>query len=185
MIETQEVSKSYGTSQALRALTLTVNPGEVLGLLGPNGAGKTTTIHRRVGFLKPDSRSAMIEGIDIVKNPDGARSRLRYVPKNAALVGLKFQKDALTKKIVASGLAPEAINRRVATSINAKALVLDEPTSGLDPHASHELSMLVRKVADEGTTGLMKSSISSEQRNPATGWLSRTRKIRERNTRVV
>ncbi|MDC0853026.1 ABC transporter ATP-binding protein [Planctomycetota bacterium] len=186
MIESQEVSKSYGTTQALRALTLTVKPGEVLGLLGPNGAGKTTTIHLLAGFLKPDSGSVMIDGIDVVKNPDGARSRLGYIPENvalypflsalenlhhfSALAGLKFQKDELTKKLVASGLAPEAINRRVstfskgmrqkvgiaiATSKNAKALVLDEPASGLDPHASHELSMLVRKVADEGAAVLM------------------------------
>ena len=186
MIETREVRKSYGTTQALDALTLTVNPGEVLGLLGPNGAGKTTTIHLLAGFLQPDSGSVISDGIDVVKNPDGARGRLGYIPENvalypflsamenlqhfSALAGLKFRRDELAKKLVTSGLASDAIHRPVstfskgmrqkvgiaiATSKEAKALVLDEPASGLDPHASHELSMLVRKVADEGAAVLM------------------------------
>lgn len=186
MIETREVSKSYGTTQALHALTLTVPPGEVLGLLGPNGAGKTTTIHLLAGFFQPDSGSVIIDGVDVVKNPDSARSRLGYIPENvalypflsamenlqhfSALAGLKFPRDELVKKLVASGLASDAIHRPVstfskgmrqkvgiaiATSKQAKALVLDEPASGLDPHASHELSMLVRKVADEGAAVLM------------------------------
>jgi ABC-2 type transport system ATP-binding protein len=186
MIATQAVSKSYGSTKALQALTLTVQPGEVLGLLGPNGAGKTTTIHLLAGFLKPDSGSVIIDGIDVVKNPDEARSRLGYIPENVALypfltpmenlqhfsslAGLKISREEMAKKLVTCGLAPEAIHRRVstfskgmrqkvgiaiATSKNARALILDEPASGLDPHASHELSMLVRKVADEGAAVLM------------------------------
>ena len=186
MIATQAVSKSYGSTKALQALTLTVEPGEVLGLLGPNGAGKTTTIHLLAGFLKPDSGSVVIDGVDVVKNPDEARSRLGYIPENVALypflsamenlqhfsslAGLKSPRDEMARKLVHCGLAPEAIHRRVstfskgmrqkvgiaiATSKNARALILDEPASGLDPHASHELSMLVRKVADEGAAVLM------------------------------
>lgn len=186
MIATQAVSKSYGSTKALQALTLTVEPGEVLGLLGPNGAGKTTTIHLLAGFLKPDSGSVVIDGVDVVKNPDEARSRLGYIPENVALypflsamenlqhfsslAGLKIPRDEMARKLVHCGLAPEAIHRRVstfskgmrqkvgiaiATSKNARALILDEPASGLDPHASHELSMLVRKVADEGAAVLM------------------------------
>ena len=85
MIATQAVSKSYGSTKALQALTLTVKPGEVLGLLGPNGAGKTTTIHLLAGFLKPDSGSVVIDGVDVVKKPDEARSRLGYIPENVAL----------------------------------------------------------------------------------------------------
>ncbi len=87
-----------------------------------------------------------------------------------ALAGLKFSKDELAQRLTAAGLASEAVDRRVstfskgmrqkvgiaiATSKQAKALVLDEPASGLDPQASHELSALVRKVADEGASVLM------------------------------
>ncbi len=186
MIEAKKVSKSYGTTKALHSLTLKVSPGEVLGLLGPNGAGKTTAIHLMAGFLKPDAGSVLIDGIDVVKNPDEARTRLGYIPENVALypflsaienlehfsslAGLKFSREELTKILESSGLAPEAIHRRVstfskgmrqkvgiaiATSKNAKVLVLDEPASGLDPHASHELSMLVCKVAEAGAAVLM------------------------------
>ena len=88
----------------------------------------------------------------------------------SSLAGLKIPRDEMARKLVHCGLAPEAIHRRVstfskgmrqkvgiaiATSKNARALILDEPASGLDPHASHELSMLVRKVADEGAAVLM------------------------------
>ena len=186
MIVIEKASKSYGTTHALQSLSLTVEPGEVLGLLGPNGAGKTTTIHLLAGFLQADGGSVTIDGIDVSKEPDKARERLGYIPENVslypfltafenlqhfcALAGLEFPKEELKERLVAAGLAEDAIGRRVstfskgmrqkvgiaiATSKKAKALILDEPASGLDPHASHELSMLVRKVADEGAAVLM------------------------------
>lgn len=186
MIVAEKVSKTFGTTAALQSLSLQVSPGEVLGLLGPNGAGKTTTIHLLVGFLQPDSGSVTIDGVDVVKDPDEARRRLGYISENvalypflsarenlkhfAALAGLKFTKTELAEKLVAAGLAADAVDRRVstfskgmrqkvgiaiATSKRAKAMVLDEPASGLDPHASHELSVLVRQVANEGASVLM------------------------------
>lgn len=87
-----------------------------------------------------------------------------------ALGGQRFSKAELKQQLEAAGLAAEAVGRRVstfskgmrqkvgiaiATSKQAKALVLDEPASGLDPHASHELSMLVRRVANDGAAVLM------------------------------
>ncbi|MFT6363477.1 MAG: ABC-2 type transport system ATP-binding protein [Planctomycetota bacterium] len=186
MIEIQEACKTYGPTKALQSLTLTVNPGEVLGLLGPNGAGKTTTIHILAGFIQPDSGSVVIDGVDVVKDPDGARRRIGYIPENvalypflsasenlihfAALAEIEFSASEATERLVHAGLASDAIHRRVSTfskgmrqkvgiaianSKGAKALILDEPASGLDPHASHELSMLVRKAADDGAAVLM------------------------------
>lgn len=88
----------------------------------------------------------------------------------SALAGLAFSRAELADRLHAAGLATDAVDRRVstfskgmrqkvgiaiATSKNAKAVVLDEPASGLDPHASHELSVLVRRVADEGASVLM------------------------------
>lgn len=186
MIVAKKVKKDYGATKALRSLSLTVNPGEVLGLLGPNGAGKTTTIHLLAGFLQPDSGLVTIDGVDVVKDPNEARRRLGYIPENvalypfltarenlehfSALAGLRFAKAELEEQLAAAGLAAEAVDRRVstfskgmrqkvgiaiATSKKVKALVLDEPASGLDPHASHELSMLVRRVANDGAAVLM------------------------------
>src|SRR6202167_4623943 len=72
------VSKQFGKYTALHPLSLTLQPGEILGFLGPNGAGKTTAIHLALGFLRPSSGGGSLLG-----KPFGdakARSRLGFVP---------------------------------------------------------------------------------------------------------
>ena len=72
------VSKQFGKHTALHPLTLSLEPGEILGFLGPNGAGKTTAIHLALGFLRPSSGSGSLLG-----KPFGdaeARARLGFVP---------------------------------------------------------------------------------------------------------
>jgi ABC-2 type transport system ATP-binding protein len=72
------VSKQFGKYTALHPLTLSLEPGEILGFLGPNGAGKTTAIHLALGFLRPSSGSGSLLG-----KPFGdaeARARLGFVP---------------------------------------------------------------------------------------------------------
>jgi ABC-2 type transport system ATP-binding protein len=96
MIELSGLSKSYnkGRIQAVKNLSLSVKKGELFGFLGPNGAGKTTTIKMMVGLLKPDSGSARIGGIDVRKNPLGAKSIFGYCPDEPALydkmTGIRF-----------------------------------------------------------------------------------------------
>src|SRR5271156_5089672 len=71
------ISKQFGSYTALHPLSLTLQPGEILGFLGPNGAGKTTAIHLALGFLRPSSGSGSLLG-----RPFGdaeARSRLGFV----------------------------------------------------------------------------------------------------------
>ncbi len=82
MIDIQAVSKSYdgGRNYAVRDLTLTTRPGEILGLLGPNGAGKTTTLKMITGILDPDSGRITVNGHDIVREPIAAKESFFYVP---------------------------------------------------------------------------------------------------------
>ncbi|MGD8245301.1 MAG: ATP-binding cassette domain-containing protein, partial [Anaerolineae bacterium] len=54
MIDVKQVTKSYGPIEALRGVSFSIAPGEIVGLLGPNGAGKTTTIKILTGSLQPD-----------------------------------------------------------------------------------------------------------------------------------
>ena len=78
VIEITDLSKSYGSVQVLRGLSLRVAAGEVYGLLGPNGAGKSTLLHLILGFLKPSSGSLRVLGSS---NPDSVRPQIGYVPE--------------------------------------------------------------------------------------------------------
>ena len=80
MLKAHLLHKRYGDQVALRALELTVKPGEIYALLGPNGAGKTTTIQCFLGFLTPDGGHVTVDGIDPQVDPKGARARLAYIP---------------------------------------------------------------------------------------------------------
>jgi ABC-2 type transport system ATP-binding protein len=85
MIETENLSRSYGGRVALHRLNLQVAPGEILGFLGPNGAGKSTTVKILTGMIKPDSGRASVAGFDVVRDPLDVKKRIGYVPESAAL----------------------------------------------------------------------------------------------------
>lgn len=81
MISAIDLKKSYGQQQVLNGLSLHVNQGEVYCLLGANGAGKSTTINTFLGFLKPDSGKALINGIDVELEPLKSKPHLAYIPE--------------------------------------------------------------------------------------------------------
>jgi ABC-2 type transport system ATP-binding protein len=85
MIEIENISKSFGKKVAVDDISLTVNKGEFFGFLGPNGAGKTTTIKILTGLLRPDKGTAKIAGIDVARNPDGAKAKIGYIPDSPYL----------------------------------------------------------------------------------------------------
>ena len=85
MIETENLSREYGSRVALHPLTLRVEPGEILGFLGPNGAGKSTTVKLLTGMIKPTSGRANVAGFDVATHPLEVKRRIGYVPESAAL----------------------------------------------------------------------------------------------------
>ena len=85
MIETERLTKSYGTKVALADLDLAVHPGEILGFLGPNGAGKSTTVKILTGLIPSDRGRAVIAGYDIATHPLEAKRRIGYVPETPKL----------------------------------------------------------------------------------------------------
>lgn len=85
MIEVKNLTKSYGSVQALRGISFNIQAGEIVGLLGPNGAGKTTTIKSLTGYLQPDSGEVQIDGLDVLAQPQEVQARLGYLPENAPL----------------------------------------------------------------------------------------------------
>ncbi len=80
VVETKELTKKYGRVVALDRLTLTVARGQILGFVGPNGAGKTTTIKILVGLARPTSGSAMVAGVDCVKEARKLKRLVGYMP---------------------------------------------------------------------------------------------------------
>jgi len=86
-VEAKHLVKTYrnGEVQALNDLSLDVEEGTVLGVLGPNGAGKTTTVRILATLLKPDSGSATVAGIDVIKNPEKVREVIGLSGQYAAV----------------------------------------------------------------------------------------------------
>lgn len=85
MVEVRELQKSFGQVQALKGISFHCEPGKVTGLLGPNGAGKTTTIRILSTILKPLSGTAIVNGLDVVRESDKVRASLGVVLENTGL----------------------------------------------------------------------------------------------------
>ncbi|MHA6723186.1 ABC transporter ATP-binding protein [Sphingomonas sp. RS2018] len=124
------VGVSYGAQTVLRALSLTIAPGEIYALLGGNGAGKSTTLSVLLGFVAADHGVVAVDGIDPAADPDRARRRIAYLPENVALYdhltgrenadyllalsGEIHDHAAIGEALAAVGLQREAWDRRLS-----------------------------------------------------------------------
>ena len=187
VIETKELRKSYGTTEALRGLDLQVPRGSICGFLGRNGAGKTTTIKTLLGMAWPDGGEARVFG-----RPSGARlagveirSRTGFVSEDKDLYdGMtvaqmirftasfypRWRSDLEQRYRSAFELPGErkikTLSRGMRTKLalmlsfcrGAELLILDEPTSGLDPAMIEEvLQAIVAHVGREEMTVFFSS----------------------------
>jgi len=81
MIEVNNLVKQYGSHKAVDGISFRVEDGEILGFLGPNGAGKSTTMNIVTGYLSATAGNAVVEGYDILEEPDKAKRHIGYLPE--------------------------------------------------------------------------------------------------------
>ena len=131
MLKAVELSKNYNGATALDRLNLNIEAGEVYCLLGANGAGKTTTINLFLNFIQPDGGQALINGLDVAREPLETKKYLAYIPEQvnlyknlsglenleyfSALAGQdKYTKEELRAFLVDAGLQKDAADKRVS-----------------------------------------------------------------------
>ncbi|ROR27527.1 ABC-2 type transport system ATP-binding protein [Mobilisporobacter senegalensis] len=189
IIDIQKLTKSFGTTQALKGINLTVKQGEVHGFIGPNGAGKSTTIRILLGILRKTSGKITLLGKDPWKDAVELHRQLIYVPGDVTLWpdlsggevidllgrihgGLnvsrkkqlleRYQLDPTKKSRTYSKGNRQKVALVAAFSCDAQLYLLDEPTSGLDPLMEAIFQECVAEVKKAGKTVLLSSHILSE-----------------------
>jgi ABC-2 type transport system ATP-binding protein len=132
MLETRALGKQFGATRALDNVTLRVEPGEIYCLLGANGAGKTTLVNVFLNFVAPSQGQALVDGLDVTREPLATKQRIAYIPEQVMLYGalsglenLRYfaalatgrqaPRDELLALLARAGLDATAAERRVVT----------------------------------------------------------------------
>ncbi len=190
MIESQNLTKSFGGRTVVNDVSFRVEPGTVTGFLGANGAGKTTTLRMLSGLSEPDSGQAVVLGgryrdlanpgrrvgilLDAAAQHGGRRGREALIV-SAQMMGVDPRRvDGLLDLV---GLDRSAARKRVrhyslgmrqrlglahALLGDPQVLILDEPANGLDPPGMRWMRELLRDFADRGGTVLLSSHLLHE-----------------------
>lgn len=114
LLVAQDLTKSYGATQAVRGVSFLIPRGEIFGLLGPNGAGKTTTISMLSGLITPDQGSVRVNGLDFRTTTSAAKARIGLVPQELALYPTLSAFDNLAFFGRIYGLRGQRLRMRIA-----------------------------------------------------------------------
>ena len=188
MLSVTKLSKRYGGTLAVDAISFDVARNEIVGLLGPNGAGKTTTINMILGVLEPTEGKILIHGLDLAKRRSQALERTSFaavyaplpgnltVEQNLRFFGLIYDVPRLAKRIAAvlqefdlekfrnakCGVLSSGEQTRASLAkamLNfPELLLLDEPTASLDPSVARDVRAKIREFAAQGTAGVLWTS---------------------------
>jgi len=189
VIETERLTKSYGSHRGIIEVDLAVQQGEVFGFLGPNGAGKTTTIRTLLDLIRPTSGTARVFGIESSADPVAIHRRIGYLPGEFALYDRltgaqhleyfanlrggvdtayraslveRFDLDPSRKFKEYSKGNKQKVALVIALQHRPELLMLDEPTAGLDPLVQQTFFGVLREAVADGATVFLSSHILSE-----------------------
>ena len=122
MLTVSNLRKDFGSFQAVKGVSFSVEKGEVLGFLGPNGAGKSTTMRMITGFIPPTAGTATICGHDIATDPVAAKRCIGYLPENAPSYHTMTVTDFLTFIGKVRGYAGKELREKVENAITKSRL---------------------------------------------------------------
>ena len=189
MIQTTNLTKSYGRARGVTDLTLHVPAGCCFGFIGPNGAGKSTTIRTLLGLISPTSGSASVMGLDCVKDRTAILVQVGYMPSEALFYPdmrvsevIRLSADLRKRDCRAEAAALcEALELDTRKKIRELSLgnrkkvsivcamqhrpalyILDEPTSGLDPLVQRAFWSLLEERRREGAAVFLSSHVLYE-----------------------
>lgn len=182
MIKIDSINKSFGDIYALHDINIEVNAGEIFGLIGPDGAGKTTLIRILTTLLLPDSGTAQVMNMDVVKDYKMLRREFGYMPGRfslyedltveenlelfASIFGTTIEEnyhliEDIYKQIEPfkkrrAGKLSGGMKQKLALSCamihRPEVIFLDEPTTGVDPVSRREFWQMLHKLKDHGIT---------------------------------
>lgn len=109
----ERLQKRYGATEAVKDVSLQVEPGEIFGLLGPNGAGKTTTLRCLCTLTEPDAGRIEVSGTSAIDQPRQARQRLGYVAQEVALDKVLTGRELLELQAALYHLPKSVIPQRI------------------------------------------------------------------------
>jgi ABC-2 type transport system ATP-binding protein len=190
VIQTSDLTKTYGKERGIEKINLRVEEGEIFGFIGPNGAGKSTTIRVLLNLLFPTSGSAEIMGLDIVKDSKKIRARTGYVPAEANPYP-HMSTDEFLRYCASFYRAPngdrrindlmdlfEVERKRRITDLSTgnrkklsiiqsllhspALLIVDEPTTGLDPLMQARFFDILKDENQRGMTVFFSSHTLSD-----------------------
>jgi ABC-2 type transport system ATP-binding protein len=149
VIQTNQLSKTFGAVEALKPLDFTVAKHAIFGFLGPNGAGKTTLMKLLLGLIRPSGGSAAIFGQDIVTDSVEIRSRVGYLPQDPRFYEFMTARQTLdfTAKFFFSG-PQQAIDQRIAEMLDLVGLTdkADRPIKGFSGGERQRLGIAQAQV---------------------------------------
>jgi ABC-2 type transport system ATP-binding protein len=189
-LQATDVRKTYGSTQALKGVSLEVGEGELVGLLGPNGAGKSTLVKIACGLVRPTDGSATIAGApagsaaahrslgylaELFRFPDWLTAD-EMLGMHQRLAGSDGGARERMRLLEAVGLAEASATRVGAMSKGMqqrlgiaqamvgepRLLLLDEPTSALDPAGRRTVRRLLEDLRGQGVAVLLNSHLLSE-----------------------
>lgn len=159
----KNLQKNYGAFQAVKGIDFSIDKGEIYALIGPNGAGKSTTLKMVSTILQPTAGAIVIDGIDVVKDPGSARSKISYLPEEAGaykrlsgreyirlMAGLYADDPAKEKKYVERALSISDLGRRIDDK-------LGNYSKGMTRKVMLARALMVNPslaILDEATSGL-------------------------------